>query len=412
MRATISCLTKASQLTSATAVEPTAFAAWSGSTVSYVLGQLVSVAADFANYECIEAHTSTAALAPNVSPLYWRNIGPTEADYNPATTNYALGATVKGIAGYGDLHHVYESLVLQAAAHPLPILPETETTYWADRGMTNKFAAFDMDRNTQTVYASPHVWVVTPGQRIDTIGLTGIKGNTLTVLVTSVQQGGTIYPLAYSATTTYAKNDCVTLGLATCWKSLVDGNVGNSPAENAYWTSVAGAVFDLNTRIVLDGYDYCFEPFSTREEKTILGVPPITDCIVTITLDATTAGDNVKLGSLVMGLNKYLGKLLQPTTNEGRSFSTVTRDAWGNATAVKRRNIPKLSGPVLVPSARIDKVRRARVDLDATPALYTGLDEDGDWNGMVTILGLQQKFNLRTSESSDNAILDFEAEEI
>lgn len=414
MRATISVMGKAwSQVTSCTAVEPTAFTAWTAATHAYAVGDLVSVAADFQNYECIYAHTSAAGIAPLTSPSYWRPIGPTEAEYVAATTNYALGATVAAIAGTDTAitHRVYESLVLQTASHPLPVLPETQTDYWIDRGLTNKYAAFDLDRNSQTVYTSPCTWVVTPGERINALILTKMVANTLTVKMTSAAQGGTIYPLLWSATTTYAKNDCVTnAALNQCYQSLADTNLNHAVTDAAWWTAVAGAVFDLNTRQVFNATDYYYNAITTLPSKGLFGLPLVTDCVITVTL-ASTAG-NVKLGALGVGKYIYLGSFLKPARNEGVNFSTVTRDAWGGAIVVKRRTLPKMSGALLLDAYRIDSALAARDTLNAQPAFFSGVDEDGDWTNLFTILGINQKLDIETNDSSDKATVQFEAEEI
>lgn len=401
MRATISVLTQPSMLTSATAVEPTAFTAYNAAT-TYGLGDLISVAADFANYESLAA--ANTGNTPLSSPLWWRKIGPTETAYNAGTT-YGLGDTVHSAA----THHCYESLAAGNIGNPLPVLPETETTKWIDLGMTNKFAAFDLDRNTQTVYTSPMSFVITPAQRVNTIGVTGMDATELLIKVTSVAQGGTIYPLAYSATKTYAKNECMTVGLTTCYKCLLDGTVGIAAPNATYWTAVNGAIFSLYSRQVFNATDYYFLPFDTYPSKIVFDIPLVSDPVITITL--THASGNVKCGSIVAGMYVYLGQLLKPARNDGRGFSTVTRDDYGNATLVKRRMLPVMKGNSLLPAERINSAIAARSTLDAQPVLYTGVDEDGDWTDMFIVLGVYQQFDIESTEGPD-AMIIFEAEEI
>lgn len=410
MRATISVLNMPSQLTSATAVEPTAFTAYDAGT-AYAFGDIRSVAADFANYEYLQPYDVTVVgKTPLTSPLWWRQIGPTETAFDPAKTTYALGETAYSAV----THHCYQSLVLQTVAHPLPVLPDTTTAFWFDLGMTNKYATLDLDRNTQTVYPSPHTWVITPGSRANTVGLTGMVGNTLLIKVTSVARGGTIYPLAYDPLHSYEKYECMTVGLATCYQSIAGGNVGNMLPDDipdpAWWTPVLGAMFDLNTRQVFNATDYYFNPISTRPTKVVFDVPAVTDGIITIKLSAGSG--NVKCGSIVTGLYIYLGKWLKPSSNKGKGFSTITRDLWGNATIVKRRMLPVMTGVSMLDSFRIDSAIAARNILDAVPALYTGVEEDGDWTDMFTIIGVHQQFDIGTNDSVDYATLTFQAEEI
>lgn len=394
----------AAKLTSSTAAEPHDPAAYSAVT-AYTLGDIRKVVADYAIYEYLQAYdAAVVGQAPATSPRYWKQIGPTETAYDGAKINYALGETCSFD------HRCYESLVLQTAVNPLPVPPETRTTSWIYVQPTNKWAMFDGDTNTQTVLASPLTVTVAPGQRINTAGLTRMGANTLILKATSVSVGGTIYPLAYDATHTYAKNECMTASLTTCYQSLADNNTGHAAPDATWWAVVTGAVFDLNVREgIIDATSYYYEPFSTRPAKTVFDIPLVTDGIITATLTATQG--NVKCASLTVGINSYLGKLLKPASNAGKSFSTVTRDLYGKATLVKRPMIRKLTGTILVPAYMIDKVLKVREELDAVPALYNGLDEDGDWTEATTLFGVHQDFTVNTTEGLE-ATIAFTAEEI
>lgn len=399
MRATLPVLVTTAKLTSSTVAEPFAPSAYNAGT-TYGLGEIVSVAADFVIYESLAA--SNIGNTPGTQPLWWRKIGVTEAAYNGAAT-YNLGDTCSAN------HRTYESLAASNTGNPLPVLPETLTDYWQDVGPTMRYAMFDLSRNTQTVGPSPLTAVIAVGERINTAGLTGMRGNTLLLKATSVSAGGTIFPLAYNATKTYAKGDCMTVGMTTCYQSLQDNNVGHAAPNATWWAVVSGAIYDLNTREVFDAETYCFEPFSTRPSKTVFDIPRVTDIVVTVTLTATSG--NCKIGGLTLGTNIYLGKLLKPAKNTGVSYSTVSRDKYGNATLVKRPMLPKLSGTLLLPSLHVNRVLYARNLLDAEPALYTGTDIDDDWTDAVTIMGVHQQFDVTTSDGEE-ALIQFSAEEI
>ena len=337
-----------SRLTSATATDIHAPAAYAGGT-TYAFGAIVSVAADYQIYESLAA--ANLGNTPLSSPLWWRILGPTETAYDGAKTNYALGETCSAN------QRCYESLVLQTAVNPLPVLPETETAFWIDVGPTNKYAMFDMDANTQTVTASPMTVVVTPGQRINTIGLTGLVGNSLTITATSVFGGGSVY----------------------------------------------AKTIDLNTREVSDGYDYAFEPFSTNPAAVVFDVNPYSDIIVTLTLSSTTG--NVKCGSCVLGTYIYLGNSQYGATNDGLNFSTTDRDLYGRATLIPRRTLPKTAQKLIVNAARVNKVKAARVLLNARPALWTGLDDaDSSYFDALTILGFYTQFVIDATQHSQAEI--------
>lgn len=343
MRVTPSVLTLPQQLTSSSATEPHDPAAYAAGT-TYAYGAIVKVVADYSIYESLLS--ANTGHTPDTNPVWWRRIGPTETAYAVGTT-YPIKATVSGN------RRCYESLQAGNTGNPLPVYPEKQTLWWVDVGPTNKWAMLDLDANTQTVWASPLTVVITPGQRVNTIGLTGLQANQVQISATSVIGGGTVYPNASTASST--------------------------------------GIFDLNTRAVNDGYDYCFEPFSTLPGMVVFDLPPYSDIIVTITLTSTSG--NVKCGSLVMGTYIYLGDAQYGASNDGFNFSTVNRDLYGTATLVPRRTLPKLDIKLMAPAARVNKIKDARVLLNARPALWTGLDDaNSPWFDMLTILGIYNKF--------------------
>jgi hypothetical protein len=328
------------KLTSSTATEPHAPSAYAAGT-TYAYGDIVKVVADFCIYESLAG--SNTENTPSTSPLWWRKIGTTEDAYNVGTT-YGLGDTVYSAA----THRCYESLAAGNVGNPLPVLPETTTTKWLDVGPTNKWAIFDLNANTQTVCASPLTVVVAPGERINTVGLTGLKGNSVIISATSVTGGGTVYP---------------------------------------------AKTINLNTREVLGPYSYCFEPFSTLPSAVVFDIPPYSDIIITITISSTSG--TVKGGACVLGTYIYLGKLKSGASNDAQNFSTVTRDLWGNATLVPRRALPKTDQVLSVESFRVNKIKQARIDLNAVPALWTGIDDaTSDWFDLLAILGIYTKFTI------------------
>jgi len=346
----------AAKFTSSTATEPHDPAAYVAET-TYAFGDIVKVAADFVIYESLFA--ANTGNTPNINPIWWRKIGTTEVAYNAGTT-YGDGDVCYSTTA----HRCYESLSAGNIGNPLPVLPETATVYWVDVGPTNKYAMFDFSRNTQTVWASPLTVVIAPGERVNTVGLAGLVGNQVQISATSVLGGGTVYP-------------------------------------NALSESLTG-IFDLNTRIVNDGYDYCFEPFMTLPSMAIFDIPPFSDIIITVTI--TSDSGNVKCGALVTGTYMYLGDIQYGATNDGLNFSTVTRDAFGNATLIPRRTLPKTDQILVVDSARVNRCKEARVELNAVPALWTGIDDNtSSWFDMLTILGIYTQFQI-------GAVIDSAAE--
>src|SRR5688572_26434651 len=94
------------------------------------------------------------------------------AAWNSGTT-YAQGDTASIITG--GVHRVYESLQAGNLNH-LPPTPPIETNeYWIEVGPTNRWAMFDLFRNSQTERTSPIEVELTPGQRVNSIAILGLE---------------------------------------------------------------------------------------------------------------------------------------------------------------------------------------------------------------------------------------------
>lgn len=92
-------------------------------------------------------------------------------------SGYAVGARVIRTS----THRVYECIAtVTAATAASTTTPEASVTsitpYWADAGPTNKYAMFDLYRNSATTPGTTAMTVVcTPGQRIDSVALMGMS---------------------------------------------------------------------------------------------------------------------------------------------------------------------------------------------------------------------------------------------
>ena len=258
-------------------------------------------------------------------------------------------------------HRVYECLVAHtSAASPLP---ENNTTQWLEIGPTNRWAMFDTLRNTATIKASTVTVVLTPGQRVDALALLGVAADTATVTMTS------------GAVEVYSRTE------------------------------------DLVYREVFDWYDYFFNPFLTKPSVALFDLPPYTGGVITVTL--TVATGNVECGACVIGSAEFIGDVQYEAESDVLNFSTVTRDfAGGIATIVQRRNVPKTIQSIVLDKSRVNRVRKLRDDLAATPAVWAGLSNssDGYFEAML-ILGFYKRFsiNLRHPE---HAVIGLELEEI
>ncbi len=286
--------------------------------------------------------------------------GSTCAEPSVGETAWVSGTTY----AVGDIrirtatHRQYQRVIAGAGT----TAPELDTANWLDVGPTNKWAMFDLLRNTQTVQASPLTVVITPGQRVNSLALLGLEADSVTVTVTN---GGV---LVYTRTQA------------------------------------------LGTRETLDWYDYFFEPFSFMPSLVFFDLPPYTGAVITVAI--TRATGSPKCGSLALGTYVFIGNMQYNAESDALNFSTVDRDTFGNSLLVQRRSVPKTNQTVLCKKSRVNKVRDLRTLLNANPAIWSGLDDSADgYFDAVLILGLYKQFTINVAQP-DNAIITLQLEEI
>lgn len=339
-------------LTSTTVVE-TAPAAYNAGT-AYAAGDTVSVAGSaglLTVYESLQA--ANTGNAPASSPLWWVSIGETYQAYSGAAV-YALADRVLDATN----HLVYESVVAGNSGNAL-----TDATKWLEIGPSNAWAMFDVLRNTASVQPSELTVVVTPGERVNSLVLLGVVANHAEVSATS---GG-------SGVFSYSEN--------------------------------------LDEREVFDWYDYFFLPFGTRPSVVIFDIPPYTNIVITVTLTATSG--NVECGDCILGNYVDIGQIKAAAESDVLNFSEVERDFDGGvSTMVQRRNVPKTVQSIWLPRARVNRVRALRDELNGTPAVYVGLDDDShDYFESVLIKGFYRRFSMN-HQYADFTVIALELEEI
>lgn len=338
-------------LTSSTAIE-TAPAAYAAGT-TYASGATVSVAGTKNSFDCYTSlQASNFGNTPASSPTWWAYSGTTYGAYAGGTT-YALGDQVIDATA----HNVYSSLIPGNVGQAL-----TDATKWFLIGKTNKWAQFDVLRNTATVGASPMVTAIAPGVRIDAIMLAGLVATSVTVTMTV--GGSTVY--------TYTQS--------------------------------------LNTRVVTNAYDYCFKPFSTQPALALFNLPPYSTAVTTITL-TNTAGP-VKCGDCLIGSAVYIGDIQYDAESDAINFSTVVRDAQGNATLTPERNVPKVIGQIMLPKAMVNQAYDLRDALNGSVAAYVGINDgtDGYFKSLL-IKGFYRRFTINV-KYPDYALIGLEVEEV
>lgn len=265
-------------------------------------------------------------------------------------TAWAVGTTYALAARAYKNHIMYESLIAGNLGND-PALetqndPDNPPTKWLEVGRTNRWEMFNLTRNAQTVYASPHTVVITPGKRINSLGISGLENvDNVSITVTS------------GATTVYSNTE------------------------------------NLNTRDVTSYYDYCFAPFSTRPSFVKFDLPPYTDAVISVTLSATSG--LVKCGAFVIGNSTNIGDVQYGAESDVLNFSRIDRAFDGTIQLLPRRSVPKTIQQVFADKSLVNKIRNLRTALNAVPAVWAGLDQtDDEYFEPLLIFGIYKRFSI------------------
>lgn len=271
-----------------------------------------------------------------------------------AATSYVLGDVVIRTT----THKKYENILAGVDAG----LPENTPTRWIEVAPTNRYAMFDTLRNTQSIKASPIIVVLTPAYRIDSIGILSVDADQVDIFIT----------------------------------------VG---AETVYT-----ATRNLNTREVFDWYDYYFSEFSKTPNVVFFDIPPYSNAVITITF---TSVSTIKVGAIVLGNQTDLGNAIHGVASEELNFSRIEREVTGESLLLQRRSVPKINIQSLAQPDKLNKIRETRKNLNAVPAVWSGLDDkiNNPYFETVLLLGVYKRFeiNMNNSQLVD---INLEIEEI
>jgi hypothetical protein len=284
-----------------------------------------------------------------------------ETAWNSGST-YALGDR-RYVASN---HTMYESLQNSNTNHdPLGDTQgdvDNPPVWWLDVGRTNRWQMFNLLRNDQSIGNSPMTIVLTPGVRIDSLGLFGIVADSMSITV----------DLGVDEVYSYTE--------------------------------------DLNQRDVFDWFDYFFEPFSLKQNTAVFDIPPYSTGVITVTLTSNTG--SCSLGSLVIGNQTNIGNVQYGAQSDVLNFSRIDRAFDGTALLTQRRSIPKTIQRVFSDKSKTNAIRRLRTNLNAVPAVWAGIDQtNDDYFEALLILGIYKKFTIDLSYP-EHTLIELEIEEI
>lgn len=268
-----------------------------------------------------------------------------EAAWNSATS-YTVGQVVIRTT----THRKYENQIAGVDSG----LPESTPTRWLDIGPTNKWAMFDQNRNAQTVATTTMTIEILPGKRINSVAVLGVQASTVTIT------------MMVGATTVYGP-----------------------------------VVKNMNGRLTATWSDYFFGEFNYVPSLVLTDLPPYAGAKIIIKLDNASSLD-VKCSAVVIGSKIYLGKVQYNASSDSLNFSKIERDEFGNSLLIPRRTIPKTNQTLWVDKNNVNTLRAVREQLNAVPALWSGLDEqyDDDYFESILIYGIYKQFEINLSQPS------------
>lgn len=283
-----------------------------------------------------------------------------ETAWSGATT-YALGDTVSYlIDGY---YHRFESKQASNLNHAPTAYPDDATNaWWLDLGYVNKFAAFNLTRNTQTITASPYTVTIDPGERVGVIGAGNVDADSVQI---DVYDGATL--------------------VHTETKSLL-------------------------SRDVYDWYTWTFAQFD-QVDGTLFTDLPLTSTN-TINLTFTRATGDVGVGAIVIGMPYDIGVAQYGTGIRRLNFSTFERDEFGEVKITVRRNIPRVNYTLIMNKDRLNGIKRTIDELNGKVTLWAGIVEsDHGYFDSVFLIGLYKDISY-SLEYRDYAKAEIEIEAI
>lgn len=260
-----------------------------------------------------------------------------ETAWNAGTSYNVNDVAVVITGGY---HRKYKRLV----SGTTPTSPPLDATNWQDIGPTNRWAMFDDETNTQTTNSSSIVATVNVGQNANGLALIELVGSSVTVTVKDTPGGTTVY----TSTT------------------------------------------NLEQSLVLDWYQYFFEPFSQKSTVVLTDLPPYPNMAVTMDLSGT---GTVKCGGMIIGTLYSLGTTNYNATAGIRDYSTKdTNSTTGIVTLIPGKFSKRLKAKLQVRAAQVGPLQQLFYDIRATPCFWIG--DDSNTYDALQVFGFYRDFEL------------------
>ena len=275
-----------------------------------------------------------------------------------AATSYILGQEVIRLT----THRKYKNILAGIDAG----LPENTPLRWVESGVTNKWAAIDLLRNTQSMRANVLTMKFTLTEFVDSAGIIGLVGQSFNIKV--VSRGVQVYDYSQS----------------------------------------------LYKRAARTWYNWFFGQLQQIESAVRLDLPIYANTEITITV--YNEGGIAKCGGIVLGRKVYIGNIEHGSSGDDLNFSEFERafdgTFAGSSKLIQRRSIPTVDGGLSVAKENVVIIRNLKKSLNAVPTIWTGMEDKNidDYFELFLIYGIYRKFSIN-AEHPTHAKITLQLEE-
>lgn len=255
---------------------------------------------------------------------------------------YAEGDVVQKSTAHG----VWESLADGNEGNDPELTDDrvSETPSWFYLGKTNPWLIVDEYVNTQTEAADSMTYEVTPGEIVDGIALFMVEAQTVSVTMTDPVEG-----IVYESE-----------------HEMVDYEVD-------------------------DFYEYFFEPIRNITSLVLTDLPPYPNATITITFEDD--GGTVKCGTLLIGLQTYVGATRWGPRLGRQSFSRKDRNSFGQISLKKGETARRIELDLFIANGSVDYVDRFFARIDGVKTVFIGDDVDAGFNSL-NLYGFSRDFQI------------------
>ena len=236
-----------------------------------------------------------------------------------AATSYTVGTKVIR----ATTHRIYQNLIAGVDA----TLPENAPSRWLDVGPTNAYAFMDGYSSTITSKLYNLSFTIAPGQRISSIALINVVGETVFITAT------------------------------------------NNGAEQIYNKTIT-----MDATQVATVYDWFFEEFEQKPDHVEVDFPEAyNNPVITVTV---AGNSTVSIGRLALTKAYEIGEVEYGAGIGIKDYSVTTTDVNNVKTLTKKQNSKLMNFRVVLNQSETNRVNKLLRTLSSVPCVFLGVNAE------------------------------------